>query len=209
MTQVVQPPSPHRINNLRSGIGHALPRHDRTSGDDGGVVPYDVLVKLLNSAEHALDGDDKEARQFIVATAGLIDAEVRRRAAGEHHDAAPSSNRRLAPWQTRRVVEFVEANLADTIRLEDLANLARLSARQFSRAFRNDLGETPYAFVLRRRIEHAKEMMLLTEEPLASIAVRCGLSDQPHLTRMFHRLVGESPASWRRRRRSPACPMAA
>jgi AraC-like DNA-binding protein len=45
-------------------------------------------------------------------------------------------------------------------------------------------------------------MMLLTDESLAYIAVACGLSDQPHLTRLFHRFVGESPASWRHRKRS-------
>jgi AraC family transcriptional regulator len=45
--------------------------------------------------------------------------------------------------------------------------------------------------------------MLLTDEPLASIAVACGLADQSHLTRLFHRIVGASPASWRRLRCSP------
>src|SRR4029077_17424151 len=100
------------------------------------------------------------------------------------------------------VIQFVEEYLGGKIRLEYLAASIRLGPRQFSRAFSSDFGETPYAYVLRRRIERAQEMMLLTEEPLASIAVRCGLSDQPHLTRMFYRFVGESPASWRRRHRS-------
>ena len=203
MTQLVQHPSPGRIGSVSASIGQALPpHHHRTPDHEDAVIPYDVLVKLLSSAEHALDGDRREAREFIVTTAGLIDAEVRRRAADEHHDASLPAIQRLAPWQRRRVVEFVEANLAGAIRIEDLAKLTRLGPRQFSRAFSADFGESPYAYVLRRRIERAKEMMLLTEESLAFIAVRCGLSDQPHLTRLFHRFVGESPARWRRRRRS-------
>jgi AraC-like DNA-binding protein len=78
-----------------------------------------------------------------------------------------------------------------------------LSASYFSRAFRSDFGESPYAYILRRRIERAQEMMLRTDEPLASIAIACGLADQCHLTRLFHRIVGVSPACWRRLRRSP------
>jgi AraC-like DNA-binding protein len=46
-------------------------------------------------------------------------------------------------------------------------------------------------------------MMLLTDEPLAFIAIDCGLADQSHLTRLFHRIVGMSPANWRRSRQSP------
>ena len=203
MTQLVQHPNLRRIDSVGASIGYAPPHPDHRPPDDqGAVIPYDVLVKLLSSAEHALDGDSNEAREFIVATAGLIDAEVRRRAADERHDATLPTNRRLAPWQSRRVVEFVEANLAATIRIEDLAALTRLSARQFSRAFGSDFGEAPYAYVLRRRIEHAKEMMLLTDASLARIAALCGLSDQAHLTRLFHRIVGDSPARWRRRRHS-------
>src|SRR6516164_595298 len=69
-----------------------------------------VLVKLLNSAQQALAGDVQEARQFIVKAADLINAEVERREASERAQAVEPVNRRLAPWQTRRVMEFVEAH---------------------------------------------------------------------------------------------------
>jgi AraC family transcriptional regulator len=188
---------PNSVGRTRSMNGQPLDR------SDGSPIPYAVLVKLVQSAQQALDGDDDEAKRFILKAADLLDAEVHRRAATEFPERLSAGNRHLAPWQTRRVIQVVEENVGGKIRLEDLARSIRLSPRQFSRAFSSDFGETPYAYVLRRRIERAQEMMmLLTEEPLASIAVRCGLSDQPHLTRMFHRLVGESPASWRRRHRS-------
>jgi AraC-like DNA-binding protein len=48
-------------------------------------------------------------------------------------------------------------------------------------------------------------MMLFTKEPLASIALACGLADQSHLTRLFRRVVGVSPASWRRLRAARCC----
>jgi len=187
---------PNSVGWTRSTNGQPIDK------SDGSPIPYAVLVKLVQSAQQALDGDDDEAKRFILKAADLLDAEVHRRAATEFPERLPAGNRHLAPWQTRRVIQVVEENVGGKIRLEDLARSIRLSPRQFSRAFSGDFGETPYAYVLRRRIERARELMLLTEESLASIAVRCGLSDQPHLTRMFHRLVGESPASWRRRHRS-------
>jgi len=55
--------------------------------------------------------------------------------------------------------------------------------------------------VLRRRIELAQGLMLTTRDPLSSIALRCGMCDQAHFTRSFHRIVGETPWSWRRARR--------
>jgi transcriptional regulator GlxA family with amidase domain len=158
-----------------------------------------ALVELLNSARQALVGDGKEARQLIAIAADILQAEVERREANDLAAATARLNRHLAPWQARRVIEFVEENLAGTIRIDDLAAVARIGARQLSRAFRRDFGEAPYAYVVRRRIERAKEMMVLSEEPLANIAAKCGLSDQPHLTRLFRRIVGESPARWRQR----------
>jgi AraC-like DNA-binding protein len=110
---------------------------------------------------------------------------------------------RLAPWQTRRVIDFIDSNLTERIRIKDLARVVRLSASHFSKAFRSDFSNSPHAYIVRRRIERAQEMMMLTDEPLALVAVACGLSDQSHLTRLFHRLVGVSPAHWRRLRSSP------
>ncbi|WP_225890025.1 helix-turn-helix domain-containing protein [Indioceanicola profundi] len=49
-----------------------------------------------------------------------------------------------------------------------------------------------------QRIERAKHLMLTTDEPLARIALDCGLADQSHLTRLFRTRVGMSPQSWRR-----------
>jgi AraC family transcriptional regulator len=60
------------------------------------------------------------------------------------------------------------------------------------------IGEPPYAHVMRRRVEYAQEIMRRTHRPLSQIALDCGFADQAHLTRLFRRIAGVSPAVWRR-----------
>src|SRR5262249_7653630 len=97
----------------------------------------------------------------------------------------------------------VEANLGTPIRNEELATIARLSTFHFNVAFRKSVGESPHAYVIRRRVERAQGLMLSTGRSLSDIAADCGLADQAHLTRLFRRFVGESPAAWRRARVNP------
>ena len=106
----------------------------------------------------------------------------------------------LSPWQIRKVTSYVEANLDRPIRNDELAALVRLNASHFGRAFRNSFGEPPHEYVIRRRVERAQGLMLSTDASLSDIALDCGLADQSHLTRLFRRIVGESPRAWRRAR---------
>jgi transcriptional regulator GlxA family with amidase domain len=117
--------------------------------------------------------------------------------------ADPGVRGGLAPWQVRRVLAHIEANLETPIRNQDLAAIARLSADHFNVAFRSSVGEAPHGYIIRRRVERAQGLMLSTEKPLSEIALECGLTDQAHFTRLFRKIVGESPAAWRRARINP------
>ena len=109
----------------------------------------------------------------------------------------------LAPWQVRTVLAHIETNLSTPIRNKDLAALARLSTFHFNVAFRNSVGNSPHEYIIRRRMERAQGLMLSTDKALSDIAAECGLADQSHFTRLFKRVVGESPAAWRRARANP------
>jgi AraC family transcriptional regulator len=109
----------------------------------------------------------------------------------------------LAPWQVRKVLSHIEANLGMHLRNRDLAAVARLSEYHFNVAFRKSVGEAPHGYIIRRRVERAQGLMLSTERPLSDIALECGLADQAHFSRLFRTIVGESPAAWRRARANP------
>jgi AraC-like DNA-binding protein len=54
-------------------------------------------------------------------------------------------------------------------------------------------------YIRRRRVERAQQLMLLSQESLAQIALACGFADQAHYCRVFRSVVGVSPSAWRRR----------
>jgi len=155
----------------------------------------DALIELLRSAGRRLPENCPEANVCIDRALILLEADRLRREA----DGAPSpAMGGLSPWRMRRVEQHIEENLDVTIRIEDLAVIAKLSVRHFSLAFKQSFGVPPHAHIVRRRIEKAQELMLLTDEPLAQVALACGLTDQAHLSKWFRRLAGVSPNAWRR-----------
>ncbi len=106
----------------------------------------------------------------------------------------------LAPWQKRRCEELMSDNLAKDLSLGDLAEECRLSVGRFVRAFKQSTGEAPYRWLLRRRVETAKEMLLFSELATQDIAVACGFADPHRLTRAFTAVVGAAPEVWQRHR---------
>ena len=106
----------------------------------------------------------------------------------------------LAPWQLRRVSEYLHAHLSEDVELHALSGLVNLSRSYFSRAFKSSTGLAPHQWLLHARIAKAKQLMLEGRSPLAQIAIDVGFADQAHFTRTFGRAVGESPGIWRRNR---------
>jgi AraC family transcriptional regulator len=72
-----------------------------------------------------------------------------------------------------------------------------LSTAHFSQMFRQSTGESPHQFVLRNRIERAKEMLQAAEMRVLDVAVACGFKTQQHFERVFRRVCGVSPTQYR------------
>jgi len=106
----------------------------------------------------------------------------------------------------RMVTDYVEDALDMELSLKDLSTLAAMSITHFTRQFRAVMGLSAHQYVVQRRIERAKYLLGRTQEPIAQIAHGCGFSHQEHLSGMFRRHVGETPAQYRRCRRGMARP---
>ncbi|NBN64812.1 AraC family transcriptional regulator [Pannonibacter tanglangensis] len=118
------------------------------------------------------------------------------RLGGPH--GATTSGQAMTAARLRRVRAYVEENLDREVCIEDLAGCIGLSPSHFSRAFRAEVGMSPYAWVVQARIERVKERLLTTRKSLAEIAMDCGFGNQSHMTETFRRCVGLPPARWLR-----------
>jgi transcriptional regulator GlxA family with amidase domain len=100
--------------------------------------------------------------------------------------------------QVNRAKEFLAGHYADDVPLTGVARACGLSKGHFIKAFRISTGLTPYRWLQRYRVDRAKDLLCTPETAIADVAIACGFADQSHLTRVFSRIVGKSPAAWRR-----------
>lgn len=124
-----------------------------------------------------------------------------------HHSDASAVPRRLdermrvSPLRrsvTRRIEEYIDANLDAEVSLHTLADLAHLSVDHFVRAFRNATGKTPHRFVLDQRLGHAAEMLRVDSASIADVARACGFRGAAHFSVKFHARYGVTPSQYRR-----------
>lgn len=112
-----------------------------------------------------------------------------------------ASGPRLAPWQLRLAMDYMEAQIGARLHLHDLARMTGLSQSHFGRAFRASTGMAPYQWYLNVRTKKAQQLLLSAKHPIAEVAVMTGFGDQAHFTRVFSRVAGASPAIWLRHHR--------
>lgn len=102
--------------------------------------------------------------------------------------------------QTHRlqtVIEYIHQHYHQSIRRDDLARRAGLSAAQFHYLFKQITGLTPIDFVRRARIRHAQELLITTGDSVKSIAGQCGYEDEFLFSKIFKRCCGFSPRQYR------------
>ena len=104
----------------------------------------------------------------------------------------------LGPARLRTVKELVHARIEDELTLIEMAQSVQLSTAHFARMFRWSTGETPHQFVVRQRVERAKDMLREGEMRVLDVAVACGFKNQQHFARVFRQIFGASPTEYRR-----------
>jgi transcriptional regulator of acetoin/glycerol metabolism len=103
----------------------------------------------------------------------------------------------LSTGAMRRVRQYVEVHLGESIHLTMLAAAVGLSVHHFARQFKQTAGVTPHQYVTRKRVERAQQMLAQTDLSLSEIAYVTGFSDQSHLARHFRHMLGTTPREFR------------
>ncbi len=98
----------------------------------------------------------------------------------------------------RRVLEHIDTHLAERLPLDELARLACLEPSYFSRKFKRVMGQPASAFILAKRLNHARRLLESGDRSFQEIAAQTGFCDAFQFSRMFKRQVGVSPSEYRK-----------
>ena len=161
----------YKLVDPRVGALVAAVNAERVAGFPSGRL-------FLDSVEHAL-------------AAALVDRYAVRRPPARMYQGG------LTPARLRRITELVHAKIETELTLHEMAEAVQLSLAHFSQMFRKSTGESPHQFVLRHRIERAKQMLRAAEARVLDVAVACGFKTQQHFARVFRRVCGATPTEYR------------
>ena len=154
------------------------------------IVRDPTLATAIASLQTAMDQADSplERQSLLLGVLGML--------------VARHSNTMATPVMAGRetaailkIRNYLQANYAASIRLDDLSELSGLSPFHLLRTFRNALGMPPHAYLRQIRVEQAKRM-LAAGTPISEVALATGFVDQSHLTRFFRRIFGMTPGAY-------------
>ncbi|MER9102615.1 AraC family transcriptional regulator [Mesorhizobium sp. M0848] len=158
----------------------------------------DPVVERLSRALEAAEGSHNGFGDLYADAVRLaIVTRLLTLGSGPEPDPRARATAALPRWRWKRIVEYVDSHLDKKIALADMAAVAGLSRMYFAAQFRAATGIRPHEFLLRRRIDRAKQMLSQTEMTLVDVALSVGFQNQAHFTTVFGRSVGETPYRWR------------
>lgn len=163
----------------------------------------------LADLDHALELCERMLREFTSqeplwqARAGALLTElivplVRHQSVAGDLAAGDAVSRNLDGLRNAR--EYIRNHLGERLSLEGMAAVAELSPSHFARLFAAYTGHTPYDYLGRCRISHAKFLLARNEHPIKEIAVLAGYADVHHFTRAFRKHTGQTPGRYRAKR---------
>ena len=102
----------------------------------------------------------------------------------------------LPKYKLKQVIDYIDAYLDRDLSLKELSTIVQMSPSYFSQLFKQTTGTTPHQYVIRCRIERAKDLLKQGRLSIAEISTQVGFVDQSHLHRYFKRLVGITPKTY-------------
>jgi AraC family transcriptional regulator len=166
----------------------------------GDPIVARLMLSMMDEADRRPAAQERSDMSRLSSAAlgeALAVQFVRRSISAAHVDHRPKKQV-LGLRQVRNVMDVIHARLADPLSLADLASAAGASRAHFARGFRGMTGYTPMAYVQKKRIEKAQELLLETDHSVLEIAVAVGFQNQSHFAVAFRRTTGISPNQFRR-----------
>ncbi len=160
----------------------------------------DFLESFINSINNALySGEQFSAFEVQYVARAIVARMIAKYSTRASDDLNADAG--LSYPVLQKVFAFIDDNLHQRISAEQLAPLASVGGAQFSRLFKRATDVTLHQYIIKRRVDKARNLLADTTMPIIEIAQECGFADQVHLTRFFGRIMGVSPAQFRKKQR--------
>jgi AraC family transcriptional regulator len=161
-----------------------------------------LIERLMLGVRDVLNDDNPSTTVYVDYLARAIVARLilRHSSASLARSSAGISTQK-GTRQISNAIDFMQANLEHSLDLPTIAEATGLSASYFARQFRATVGKAPHQYLIQIRIDRAKRLLNETDSGIAEIAFACGFANQEHLTRLFKRSCGLTPAAYRKIRR--------
>lgn len=157
------------------------------------------LFTIMTLINDEISSGDAMSHLAIEQLLDLVCLQLLRAHSATSMPIAPGPRRGLSAWQIKRVTTYIRENIAEDIRLQELADLVNLSRFHFCTAFRMATGHTPYGWLTRQRIAHAKTLLKDRTLRIVDIALIVGYETQSAFSASFRKEVGLTPSEFRRR----------
>jgi AraC family transcriptional regulator len=100
----------------------------------------------------------------------------------------------LSQYKLKQSIDYIQAHLAEDISLDDIAAQVGMSRYYFCQLFKRSTGMSPYQYVIKCRIDRAKELLLFRQDcSIADVAFQVGFASQSQFTKHFKKWVGTTP----------------
>jgi len=172
-----------------------------TNGGDLGIVHETgfrdpLLAQICLSIWEAADERKPKNRLFEEYALACLVAGLAIRSASLR--PAKYSPRPLSQADWSLIETYISDQLDTELSLPHLAGVLGMTQHAFLRAFKARAGCAPHQYVLRRRIEYVRQLLLDRKLSLADIALQAGFADQAHMTATFARMTGTTPGNFGR-----------
>jgi AraC family transcriptional regulator len=169
-----------------------IPNVSRTRFEMHRVPPLQALVPLFSDVRTLADGRDASAGEELALR--MAGAALRLASSGRDLKVNGRDERRIT-----QALRVIEQRLTEPLSIATLAKEVGMSRYHFLRTFHRTIGETPYRYILNRRLVSVAECLSSTSESVLDVALACGFGDLSEFARRFRATFGVTPAMYRQR----------
>jgi AraC family transcriptional regulator len=167
-----------------------IPSVSRTRFEMHRIPPIQELVPLFSDVRALADRDDANASEELALR--IAGAALRLSRSGRDFKVNGRDERRMT-----EALRVIEERLTEPLSIATLANEVGMSRYHFLRIFHRTIGETPYRYILSRRLVFVAERLSSTSENILDAALACGFGDLSEFTRRFRARFGVTPGMYR------------